>query len=181
MAWRWLAGKGGERCSGVREYLVISTKEDRRAGSASGETPKQRLERLKNQSGQLKFPGGTNRGMPDETPVYTAMREFLEETSLTLLTLRRTPVLETIVSSTHTKHFFIADPEDWSGELRTEIQIESEDGRPDEILFPPVWKSADVLLREIFPGHRVALTLAEGFLNRRLDIARGGHVGDRHR
>jgi hypothetical protein len=57
----------------------------------------------------------------------------------------------------HTQHFFVIDPGDYEGQLRTEPRTEVEAGRPTEYLGPPMWVSARQLFQEMFSPHRKVL------------------------
>jgi len=105
----------------------------------------------------IKFPGGTNRKNLTETPLQTLLREFEEETYLVVEQGRDEPMFSIPKGPDHTQHFFVLDPGDYSGKLRTEVKTEIEAGRPPERLGPPMWVSAAQLLEEMFPPHRKVL------------------------
>jgi 8-oxo-dGTP pyrophosphatase MutT (NUDIX family) len=151
--------------SGKCDVLVLGVLEDRTGRvPESLESPQQRVSRLLSIGYRIqwKFPGGTNRGHPNESPRQTVFRELKEEVHLELQYGWPDPV-HTETLSSHAKYFFATGPNinpaqpDWVGELRTEIKIEKEKDRPDEILLPPQFVDEDELRARIFPGHATAL------------------------
>lgn len=170
IAWRWKDKK-----LGVREYLVIPIKEDHlnSPAAAANMSIELRAATLEKVLPQIKFPGGMGaEEKPDETPIDTTRREFEEETGLRLMGVNSRFKYEKPKGPLHTKYFFLTGPNDdpadpdWEGNLRSEPKIEKEQGRPDEILLVPVWKTYRELMPVIFMTHLPALKWAEEFLDK---------------
>lgn len=111
---------------------------------------------------QVKFPGGTNNGHPNETVLETLKRECEEETGLI-------PEFPSCVSpifvgtvggdggGKHRKYFFTVDISQCRGSVRTSPKVDDGDK-----LSPPFWRTKKELLVHVKDGglfwsHRPAL------------------------
>lgn len=106
-----------------------------------------------------KFPGGTNREFPQETPTDTLWREWNAETGLTIVRLNPQPVRSVPKFGGHVQHYFGIDPGDCEGELRTVPKTDIQADRPTEFLGPPEYRAVKRLLLPggMFPPHQQVL------------------------
>ena len=117
------------------QFLVIDYRStDPRTGQLSGK--------------QVKFPGGTNRGHPEETSGTTGIRELMEETGLRAQA--REQIWKRIVSQDHVQCAFMSNIDDCLGVLRLEPFVD-DDG---DQLAPPRWVDSQTLGRELFDSHQ---------------------------
>lgn len=135
----WRVEEGQPPNENTVEFLVIEYSEAGRSGTT------------------IKFPGGTNRKNQAESPIDTLRREWEEETFLKIVRCRPNPTMSVKKGPNHTQNFFVLDPGDCEGQLRTEPRTEVEVGRPTEFLGPPMWVSARHLFETMFPPHRKVL------------------------
>lgn len=135
--------------NGDLEFLVIDY--ERKVGD--------RIER------DVKFPGGTE-DFPNESVLDILKREWKKEVGGTIFQIRHEkdgnepwPIFKVVDgpkdNPRHVKGFFILDPEDWDGVIRTEEIVDREEAKPDETLGIPRWASEYELDRTIYRGHEL--------------------------
>ncbi|MBX4206326.1 NUDIX hydrolase [Candidatus Parcubacteria bacterium] len=107
---------------------------------------------------QTKFPGGNNRTTinPEETPEFTAAREILEETYLTVAPENLQKIWEYEAPSDHdkpgqhTKYGFLVSLGECQGTIRTTILTDNED-----TMGVPYWLPPEELKFRLFGGHQI--------------------------
>lgn len=115
----------------------------------------------------IRFPGGTNRSHPGESPKETIKREWEIEVGGELGEVTGRPHFEP-TGPGHTKMFFLLGPEAFSEDgWRTRTHIDKSTRRPDECLSPPVWMSEKELRKVIFKPHRRPFEAACSEIRRR--------------